>query len=371
MKTLIGVILAIAIFVSAALAINDQYQTRLITSSTLTIHVKDTEYLTIRNFTQDNAASGQRGLVVVTLNPASTTPTPTAVPTATPISLTTTAGPGVSLSSFDSLTDTATLSGGTSPTGSITFTLTDPNSSVVDIENVTVNGDGNYDTPNGYSPGFNSNTSGTYTWSASYSGDINNASVHDNGQNETAVVTDTPTPAPTATPTPTPTPTTTPAATPVTGSVLTATVLNPIGILPNQAIPSGESVKPFLIAGPALLTIDPVPGATLSITYRKSLQRIQATPTATASSAISTTGSGSTFTSSKASSVSGASSSHSTTTVTASTVTDDDEDSSSPSPSPTPTPASTSTPRPTPTPSAIPTPTPSPSAIPTPTSSPK
>jgi HYDIN/CFA65/VesB-like, Ig-like domain len=71
------------------------------------------------------------------------------------------------------LMDTATLSGGSSPTGTITFTLS-PFSCIgappVDTETVTVNGSGTYTTPVGYTP----TQAHTYYWTASYSGDTNN-----------------------------------------------------------------------------------------------------------------------------------------------------------------------------------------------------
>ena len=80
-----------------------------------------------------------------------------------------------------SMTDTAVLSGGYHPTGTITFTLKDPSNTTVDTETVTVNGNGTYSTPTGYVPV----TPDVYTWSASYSGDTNNTAATDNGQNET------------------------------------------------------------------------------------------------------------------------------------------------------------------------------------------
>ena len=73
--------------------------------------------------------------------------------------------------------DTAVLSGGFSETGTITFDLTDQNGNVLDTEKVNVNGNGNYTTSNISI----TNPSGTYTWSAVYSGDKLNASAHDQG----------------------------------------------------------------------------------------------------------------------------------------------------------------------------------------------
>jgi len=74
------------------------------------------------------------------------------------LSLSTTPGGTVILGSGVNLTDSATLSGGSSPSGSITFTLTAPGGSTVDTERVTVSGDGTYNTPNGFLP----STPGTY-----------------------------------------------------------------------------------------------------------------------------------------------------------------------------------------------------------------
>ena len=68
------------------------------------------------------------------------------------------------------LTDSATLFGGSNPTGTITFTLYGPDSTVVDRETATVNGNGVYSTPSGYLP----SVAGTYQWVVSYGGDINN-----------------------------------------------------------------------------------------------------------------------------------------------------------------------------------------------------
>ncbi len=73
-----------------------------------------------------------------------------------------------------SATDTATLSGGSSPTGSITFSVYGPNSSMncsplVYTSTATVNGNGQYS-----SGTFTPAAAGTYYWIASYGGDGNN-----------------------------------------------------------------------------------------------------------------------------------------------------------------------------------------------------
>ena len=70
------------------------------------------------------------------------------------------------------VTDTATLSGGDGPTGTITFNLyatPDCSGTAVDTQTVTVTGDGSYST-SGFAPA----QPGTYQWTASYSGDASN-----------------------------------------------------------------------------------------------------------------------------------------------------------------------------------------------------
>ena len=94
-------------------------------------------------------------------------------PPATP-SLTTTTGGTVVVGSGVKLTDSATLSGGNAPTGTITFTLYN-GSTVVDTETAAVSGNGTYRTPNGYLP----TAVGTYQWVASYGGDAKNGSLTD------------------------------------------------------------------------------------------------------------------------------------------------------------------------------------------------
>jgi hypothetical protein len=263
---LVAAVLATSIFVTVALAVDTRFKTRLITSSTLTIHVKDGEFITIRNFTQDQDV-GQRGVVVAGVVSPTPSPTPTATATATP-TLSTNAGPGIALSTGDKLNDTATLSGDNNPTGTITFNLLDPSLALVYTDVVTVNGNGPYSTATGTNPGgYSPTVTGTYTWQALYSGDGNNGQAVDNHQNEAVTVTATPTPTPTPTPSPTPTL--------VFGTVLTASLGNVSGAV------SADYINPIIIAGQATLTIDPIPPATLSITYRKSLQPIQPTPTPT------------------------------------------------------------------------------------------
>jgi len=73
--------------------------------------------------------------------------------------------------------DSAVLSGGYHESGAITFTLTAPDGSVVDTEQLTPNGDGIYTTSNA-----NVATQvGTYTWTAAYAGDNLNNPRNDQG----------------------------------------------------------------------------------------------------------------------------------------------------------------------------------------------
>ena len=75
--------------------------------------------------------------------------------------------------------DTATLSGGSAPTGSVRFKLYGPSATAncsgtaLDDETVTVSGNGSYATPAGFTP----TQVGTYWWTAAYAGDPANASV--------------------------------------------------------------------------------------------------------------------------------------------------------------------------------------------------
>ncbi|HXR42795.1 MAG TPA: DUF11 domain-containing protein, partial [Acidothermaceae bacterium] len=81
----------------------------------------------------------------------------------------------------DTTSDSATITGGDDPTGSIQFSITDPNGHTTDVGGlVTVNGAGTYNAPSSVSL----TLVGTYTWSASYSGDSLNNGAVDNGDNE-------------------------------------------------------------------------------------------------------------------------------------------------------------------------------------------
>ena len=69
--------------------------------------------------------------------------------------------------------DAATLSGGSSPSGTITWNLYGPGdancSTSIQSFSANVNGDGMYTSPN-----YTATSAGTYRWIASYSGDGNN-----------------------------------------------------------------------------------------------------------------------------------------------------------------------------------------------------
>ena len=118
-----------------------------------------------------------------------TTPTPTTV------TLGTTA---------TTLTDSAVLSGGSDPTGTITFTLYyNGGATPVDTETATVNGNGAYTTPTGYALPTTGTVTGTYQWDASYGGDTNNNSASDNNDPAEQVTVSPAQPSLVATPSPT------------------------------------------------------------------------------------------------------------------------------------------------------------------------
>jgi hypothetical protein len=106
-----------------------------------------------------------------------------------PTTLTTQASAGVTLGAGVPIFDTATLSGGVAPTGSITFNLY-ANDSICDstaifTSTVIVSGNGVYT-----SASFTPLVAGTYYWTANYSGDANNAASASacNALNENVVV---------------------------------------------------------------------------------------------------------------------------------------------------------------------------------------
>ena len=98
--------------------------------------------------------------------------------------ITTVTGGTVVLGSGAKLTDTATLAGGSNPTGTITFKLYDPTSALRDTEAATVSGNGSYPTPTGFLP----DKAGTWHWVASYGGDANNDPVASGANDEPVTV---------------------------------------------------------------------------------------------------------------------------------------------------------------------------------------
>src|SRR5207248_771966 len=94
-------------------------------------------------------------------------------------SLVTTASSAVTLgTTAPTLSDSAVLSGGFYETGKITFTLTGPGGFSY-TQTDTVNGNGTYTA--GDTLGTTGLVAGTYTCSATYNGDGNNLTAHDQG----------------------------------------------------------------------------------------------------------------------------------------------------------------------------------------------
>src|SRR5262249_34936775 len=93
----------------------------------------------------------------------------------------TSASPNITLgTTAPTITDTAVLSGGFNPTGSITFTLTFNGSPVpAATQTDTVNGNGSYGA--NFTLPTSGTAAGTYIGSASYSGDANNSPSSETG----------------------------------------------------------------------------------------------------------------------------------------------------------------------------------------------
>jgi outer membrane protein assembly factor BamB len=120
-----------------------------------------------------NSSCGHTGHTVVTAPTISTTPIP-----------------ATGTAHVTTLKNSATLSDGSSPTGTITFKLFDVTDSTcsltpVDTETVAVNGNGTYTTPTG----FLAATVGIYHWIVTYSGDSMNSGVSSVCSDEPVVVT--------------------------------------------------------------------------------------------------------------------------------------------------------------------------------------
>jgi len=178
--------------------------------------------------------------------------------------LTTTASAAVALGG--SVSDTATLAGGVSPTGSITFNLFGPNNATctgvpVFTSTVPVAGNGSY--PSGT---FTPVTAGTYRFTASYSGDANNGSANSpcNAPNESVVVSGN-----------TPTLSTTASANINLGGTVTDSAT-----LAGGSAPTGSIT--FTLFGPnnATCTGTPVFSSTVSVTGNGTFTSAPFTPTA-------------------------------------------------------------------------------------------
>ncbi|MDP1803884.1 MAG: Ig-like domain-containing protein, partial [Acidimicrobiales bacterium] len=137
--------------------------------------------------------------------------------------------------------DTATLSGGNAPTGTITFRLYGPDDAncggpAAFTTSATVAGNGSYQ-----SAGFTPTATGTYRWTASYSGDARNNAVSSacNAANETVLVKPFEPPPPTST--------------------LSGNVSGPVTVASGQSIvvTDGQVVGPITIqAGGALRLVN-------------------------------------------------------------------------------------------------------------------
>jgi hypothetical protein len=122
----------------------------------------------------NNAANDQGGAAEQTVVSPAGGANPTLKTAASPAAITLKGGTNPPLK------DTAVLVGGINPTGQINFILSGP-SGPVDTETVTVHSNGKYTTPAGYKLPTSGTVAGTYTWSASYGGDLNNQSANDQG----------------------------------------------------------------------------------------------------------------------------------------------------------------------------------------------
>src|SRR5689334_3130158 len=109
MKMLVRTLLTLFVFTGVALALDGGFKTRFITGAPLTIKVKDGQFITIRSFTQDQAA-GQRGVIVAGVNPTPTpAPTPAATPTPTPTPVATPASADLTATKSNSVSGNGTF----------------------------------------------------------------------------------------------------------------------------------------------------------------------------------------------------------------------------------------------------------------------
>jgi len=164
---------------------------------TLTVPIPDSagSALVSSSWTASQTTDGNAGSFSGTLPVSACTgpPPPPPPPPASP-TIVTTASPGVLVGS--TISDDAVLSGGNSPTGTITFNLYAASDTTcatpLATGTVPVTGNGSYT-----SPAVTENQAGSYQWVASYSGDANNNPVADPcGQASEQVVVTTPPPSP-------------------------------------------------------------------------------------------------------------------------------------------------------------------------------
>jgi hypothetical protein len=124
-----------------------------------------------------NPATDPSELTGIAFSPTAVVTSPAQVSPASP-TISASAGPTVVIGTGTRLTASATLTGGYNETGTITFTLYNPNNVNVYTDTVMVTGNGSYDTSSGTATGSAVPTlAGTYQWVASYSGDANNTAV--------------------------------------------------------------------------------------------------------------------------------------------------------------------------------------------------
>jgi len=173
-------------------------------------------------------------------------------PVLIPTTLNTQASPSLQLGG--SIHDTATLGGGLSPTGTITFQLFGPDNvsctgTPAFTSTVTVAGDGSYDSAN-----FTPSSAGVYRWIASYSGDAANAASATacNDSNESVIIS------------------TGPALTPTTLSTQASSSV-PLGGLIHDTATLGAGVSPtgaitFHLFGPNNASCTGTPAFTSTVT---------------------------------------------------------------------------------------------------------
>ncbi len=143
------------------------------TYSTPTGYMPPTDQSTVVGLYQWDASYGGDGNNIGAVDTNNTNEQATVEP-AQPLLSTAPNATAVTLGPTDpTLTDSATLSGGYHPAGTITFTLYD-GATAVDTETATVHGNNTYSTPTGYTLPMSGPVTGTYQWDATYGGDANN-----------------------------------------------------------------------------------------------------------------------------------------------------------------------------------------------------